>query len=343
VTPAVVLCCLAALIAVPSGAAAGVRKTGPVRASQAAGLQAFVLAGAPDSLADLQAHSAQIAVAYPTYFECEPLTGGVSGEDTGTITAYARAHGIAVLPRFNCQSGAAVHTLLTDPRVRARTLAALERIALNPSYAGLNLDLENDGAADRAAMTSFVTTLATYLHAHGRRLAVDIVGVAHEEPRHSTYFYDDRALAAAADHVFVMAWGTHWASSAPGPIAPLPYVSEVVRFLVTLPNAARFVLGAPMYGLDWPTTLARGARGGATALQYAGVVALIHATGAQPLRDRTMDEPTFTYTRAGVAHRVWYMDAQAIADNLRLARAHGLGGGVWRLGQEDQGVWSLAL
>jgi len=67
---------------------------------------------------------------------------------------------------------------------------------------------------------------------------------------------------------------------------------------------------------------------------------LARATGATPWRDRSVDEMTFTYTRAGVTHRVWYMDTRAIADRLHIARAHGLLAGVWRLGGEDQGLWS---
>jgi spore germination protein YaaH len=311
--------------------------------SGSAGLQAFVLAGAPDSLADLRAHSADIAVVYPTYFECEPLTGQISGEDAGPITAYAHARGIAVMPRFNCQHGAAVHTILTDPRVRAGTLAGLLAIAENPAYAGLNLDLENDGAGDRSALTSFVAALARGLHAHSRRLSVDVIGVTRDEPSRASGFYDDRALAAVADYVFVMAWGTHWAGSSAGPIAPLSYVAAVVRYLTRLPHAARFVLGAPMYGLDWPEPSARSRqREDAVALQYSGVLALAQSTAAAPWRDRAVDEPTFSYTRAGVAHRVWYMDAQAIADRLQIARANGLGVGVWRLGEEDQSLWSSA-
>ncbi len=78
----------------------------------------------------------------------------------------------------------------------------------------------------------------------------------------------------------------------------------------------------------------------ASALQYANVIALTHSTGATPLRDRSVDEPTFAYMLDGVEHRVWYMDSRAIADRLRIARAHGLLAGVWRLGGEDQALWS---
>ena len=319
----------------------------PARAS-AAPLQAFVLAGAPDSLADLEAHAQDVGAVYPTLFECEPGTGVVigegAGEDSGAeaaaITVYARARGIAVMPRFNCQNGPTVHTILTEPRARARTLASLVWIASNPAYAGVNLDLENDVPADRDALTSFVGALARELHARARKLAIDVDGVTHEDPAIATGFYDDRALAAAADYVFVIAWGTHWEGSAPGPIAPLSYVSAVARFLASLPHANRFVLGAPMYGLDWPVARRSARQSPATALQYANVLALTRSTGATPVYDRSVDEPTFTYTRAGVSHRVWYMDAQSVADRLRIAHAHGLQAGVWRLGEEDQALWS---
>jgi spore germination protein YaaH len=317
-------------------------------ATRPAPLQAFVLSSAPDSLVDLEAHAQAVGVVYPTYFACELATGRIAGADTGAITAYAGARHIVLMPRFNCQNGPTVHTILTDPRTRARTLAGLAHIAETSAYAGVNLDLENDVAADRAAMSSFVTALAGRLHAHGKRLSVDVVGVTHDDSAIATGFYDDRALSAAADYVFVMAWGTHWEGSAAGPIAPLPFVAGVARYVASLPHADRFVLGAPMYGLDWPAGIAGGAGDGrvsprqppATALRDASVLALAHSVGASPRRERSVDEMTFAYARAGVKHRVWYMDARAIADRLHIARAHGLAAGVWRLGGEDQELWS---
>jgi spore germination protein YaaH len=323
---------LGAPLAVPErGKAAHTSSTGS--------LQAFVLASSPDSFADLQAHVGAIGVIYPTYFQCAVPSGAVEGAPDPELDAYATAHGLAELPRFSCQDGATVHRILTEPRARARTLARLVALAGGAAYAGLNLDLENDGARDRGALSSFVDALAARLHAEHRRLAVDVDGVAREDPHRATYFYDDRALAAAADTVFVIAWGVHWERSAPGPIAPLPYVEAVARRLSTLPHPRRFVLGVPMYGLDWPAR--GGPRDPASALQYSGVLALARSVAATPARDPASGELTFTYSRGGVAHHVWFMDARAIATALGIARRFGLAAGVWRLGEEDQEVWGL--
>jgi spore germination protein YaaH len=322
----------------------------PAAHGASGGVQAFLLASAPDSFTDLQAHARSIETVYPTYYECEP-GGAIAGHDEPVIDAYARGHHIPLLPRFSCQDGPTVHAILTGPALRARTLAALSALARNSSFAGLSLDLENDGALDREALTSFVSQLASELHAAGRRLTVVVDGVTHEDPRRSTGFYNDNALAAVADNVFVLAWGSHWAGSDSGPLAPLPWVRQVAAYFASLPNHTRFVLAAPMYGLDWeqasggmavaPAGPAGSANASlATADQYAGVVALAHATGAKPLRDRSVDELTFAYTRAGVTHRVWYMDARAIRDRLAAGRDRGLKVGVWRLGGEDQGLWA---
>ena len=304
---------------------------GPARLTQA-----FVLASAPDSLADLKAHAAAIGVVYPTYLDCRVPGGAIIDTPASAITAYANERGLPVMPRFNLSGRRDRPSDPHRPR-RARLDAhAAARDRADPGYAGICLDFENDGAADRGAMSSFVSALAAELHSRRRRLTVVVAGVSHEDAKIATGFYDDRALSASVDTVFAMAWGTSWEGSAPGPIAPLAYVAGVARYLASLPWHARFVLGAPMYGLDWPV-----AGGRATAYEYAGILALAQELGVTPRRDRSSAELTFAYTSAaGVAHRVWYLDAHAVARMLQIGRANGLAVGLWRLGEEDQQLWS---
>jgi spore germination protein YaaH len=305
--------------------------------------QVFLLSSAPDSLADLERHAGSVGIVYPTYYSCETPGGAVTGAPQAAIASYAAARGLRVMPRFNCQDGPTVHRILTEPARRAATLAALVRIATQGANRGVCLDLENDGAEDRQAMSSFVTTLAGLLHARHRRLTVVVVGVTHEDPARSTGFYDDRAIGAAADHVFVLAWGAHWEGSGPGPIAPLDVVRGIARFIASLPDAGRFVIGAPMYALDWPEGEGEGPVR-ASASQYSEILALARRVGAVPRRDPASQELTFTYRAPdGSRHVVWYMDAHAVDEVLRIGREAGLEVGLWRLGSEDQRVWSAGL
>jgi spore germination protein YaaH len=302
-------------------------------------LQAFLLTSSPDSLSDLEAHAGSVGVVYPTWFDCRIPSGRISGRASSSIASYASARHIALMPRFNCQDGGTVHRILTDPILREATLTRLVAIGSATLVRGVCLDLENDGAEDREALSSFVAALAGRLHARHRRLAVVVDGVEHEDARISTGFYDDRALSAVADTVFVLAWGTHWEGSAPGPISSLSYVEGVARYVASLPHASRFVLGAPMYGLDWAGEGGSGSPS-AKAYQYDEVVALQRAVGAIPHRDPATGELSFTYTADGVLHHVWYLDAHAVAEILRVGRLDDLAVGVWRLGMEDQRLWS---
>jgi spore germination protein len=307
--------------------------------SPARRLQAYLLSTAPDSLRDLRAHSRSIGVVYPTYFQCATPGGRVLGTDVPSITDYAHEQHIALMPRFNCQDGATVHAILTEPALRAATLARLVALSRGSAYQGINLDFENDGAADRHALSAFVAALARRLHALHEKLAVVVDGVGEDNPNASTGFYDDAALAARADTVFVLAWGAHWERSAPGPIAPLATAAATAGYLASLPNASRFVLGAPMYGIDWAD--GGGPAHPGTAYQYTGVVALAHAKHVVVRRDTASAELTFSYSdEDGTQHEVWSMDATAVAALLRIAHAHGLATGLWRLGEEDQRVWS---
>jgi hypothetical protein len=40
---------------------------------------------------------------------------------------------------------------------------------------------------------------------------------------------------------------------------------------------------------------------------------------------------------------MWASNAAAVLERMRLFRAHGYGIGVWRLGREDQALWSDPL
>jgi spore germination protein YaaH len=301
----------------------------------------FLLASTGQSFSDLRAHYQQIGTVYPTYFECA-ADGTVSGEDDPLVTRWAHVRGIAVMPRLDCQSQTRLHLILTDPGVRGAVLGRLSELAQTQGYDGVNIDFEGGAATDRAALTAFAGDLANLLHGQGKRLSVDVSAKTSDATTGRSAFYDYAALAAVADTVFVMDWGKHWSTSAPGAIADLPWARSVADYVASMPNKRRFVLGFGLYGMDWPA--GGGTAHPATPLEFDDVMNLADAVGATAVIDPVAAAPHFSYTDAqGVGHDVWYTDAPTVAAQIRLARDRGLGIGFWRLGREDQRIWDDSL
>jgi spore germination protein YaaH/chitodextrinase len=304
-------------------------------------VHAFLLATTDRSFEDLQEHYQQIGTIYPTYFDCAADNSIVGSEDP-LVTSWAKLRGVKVLPRLNCQSPTRLHDILTDPPTRSRWIDQILSLVQTYDYDGINLDFEAGLATDRPALTAFVADVASRLHAIGKTVALEVSAKSSPTTTGRSGFYDYPGLAVVADTIFVMNWGLHWTTSVPGALDEIAWATGVANYTASMPNKSRFVLGTNMYGLDWPN--GGGPSNRATAMEWADVQNLIRSVGATPSYNTIFQAPYFSYTDgAGVHHDVWYTDARSIGMRIALAHDRGLGIGVWRLGNEDPGVWNDPL
>jgi len=304
---------------------------------------AYLLASTDQSFADFRAHYRSVGYLYPTYFDC---TAGadLTGRDDPLVTRWAQARRVRVLPRINCQRTTVIHRILSDPDTRARWIDQLTALATGAGYDGVSLDFEAGAPGDRDALSSFVEDLAARLHASGELLSIAVSPKVKDIPAHPrSGIFDYPRLSQAADFLFVLGWGLHWTTSAPGSPDDLSWASSVVAYVASLPLHRKFVYGTNLYGLDWPA--GGGPAAPATPYEFADLAARLPALGATGALDLASDTFHATYTDgSGVAHDVWYPNASTVADRIRLAQAAGLGAvGFWRLGREDQRLWSDPL
>jgi spore germination protein YaaH len=303
---------------------------------------AFLLASTDTSFAAFRRYYRQVGTVYPTFYDCNRGSGQVEGSNNPDIVRFAQDRKVKVLARFNCQSTETNHRILTEPALRETWLNTIMSLVAQHGYDGVNVDFEAVAAEDRDALTSFVADLSGRLHAAGKLLSQSVSAKAKDIPNHprSTAF-DYAALAQYNDYVFVMAWGLHWATSAPGPMDEINWVRSVADYAATMPHHEKFVIGTMLYGMDWAGDGGTDQPG--EGRHYGEVQALSARYGAAPAFDPSVGAWTLKYTDdAGVPHTVWYPDANTTGDRVAIARERGLGVGFWRLGQEDDRVWTDA-
>ncbi|HTZ85430.1 MAG TPA: fibronectin type III domain-containing protein [Solirubrobacteraceae bacterium] len=301
--------------------------------------QAFLLASTDQSFHDLEAHYQQIGVVYPTYFNCLS-GGGVEGKDDPLVTGWANARKIEVMPRLNCQNQSREDQILNTPSWRTALIENLAALCREHGYEGIQVDFEDAPSSDRNAFTSFITALAEKLHSQGDKVSTIVTAKYYNVPTGRAAMYDDAALSAVSDYIFVLDWGLHWTTSAPGSMDEYAWFKKVAEYTATMPHLNKFVLGMPMYGIDWPNGGGSGNPG--TPLEYEDIVALENVFGVLPEWDSTALSPHFTYKDgSGVRHDVWFSNQQSVGARMALAQSLGLKIGLWHLGAEDQTIWSL--
>jgi len=301
--------------------------------------QAALLATTDLSFNDLQAHYQQIGVLYPTYFECGEK-GAVTGNNDPLVTGWAQERGIAVMPRLNCQNPLEEDQILNEPAVQQKLIEALASLCASNGYQGVQVDFEGAQPAERNPFTAFITALAARLHEHGEKLSTIVTAKTYNIMSGRAAMYDDAALSEVSDYLFVLDWGKHWTTSAPGGIDELPWFRKVAEYTATMPNKSKFVLGMPMYGIDWPNE--GGPSNPGTPLEFGEITVLTNEYGITSEWDEEAADPHFSYVdHNGVAHSVWYTDKQSLEVRVALAQSLGLGVGLWHLGSEDQSIWEL--
>ena len=100
------------------------------------------------------------------------------------ITSWARARGVKVEARWNCQRTTTLHYMLVDPATRAALETQMVNAAVASNWDGINIDFEAGAAADRGLLTTFITELANALHAQGKTLSMEASAKVKDVPNH---------------------------------------------------------------------------------------------------------------------------------------------------------------
>ena len=280
------------------------------------------------------------------------------------VIARLKANGVLLLPTITDDNNKLVlANLLANPTSRSNIVQTIKALVLKYNYDGIDLDFETfytqDGRSSWAALKpnwiAFIKELSTALHDQGKLLSVTTPpDFAPETKRAGNWIYSWAEIGPLIDRLRIMAYD--FSTTLPGPIGPLPWTEDGVKYAITQMPASKVFLGIPGYGRDWITKVEGVCPKDFTSSVVVGAKAavvmreapnLAASNNALPTYNTTNAESTFTYKKTYVdptnsasfctaSRTVWYPDERSYAARTNLVGKYRLGGiAVWTFGMEN--------
>lgn len=299
-----------------------------------------------------------------------------------TLIAEAKRKKVKVYPSIlsYAQTGAeqnSVYILLAQKKKRQQHVKDIVALVKKNKFDGIDIDYENKLADVRPYFSIFLNELGTALRKDGKKLICTVEARTPPESKYATtskevlsrveYANDYKMIGKYCDQVRIMAYDQGLddqnlvnQNKLQGiiyrPVADIEWVEKIMTLALEDIPAKKLVVGIPTYGYKYEiipataTSSVRSPRIGAMNFNY--ITELLSALQIQPMRN-VAGELSFTYsTSTGVngeqfdATRqflVWYSDAQAIADKVRLAKLYKLAGvALFKVdGGNDPLMWDI--
>ena len=301
----------------------------------------FYVSWDANSRASLGHNLKDIDVVSPQWVALKGSLGDIAFTDDpqGAALIASAAKPLPVLPLVHNSanevfSAKQADELLASPAARAKLIDNLVKLARARGFAGYVFDLENFSDASMRAYPGFIAQARAALKPYGREVWVTAPFASEEWPL--------AALQRASDTVVLMAYDQHYGGGDPGPPAGQDWFESNLAKRFRSLDPARTVVALGAYGYDWTAKDKQGPAN-ARAVTFHEAMVVARDSGAVVSSDPASLNPTFAYVDdQGRDHSVWFLDAVSAFDQLRAADAwRPRGYGLWRLGSEDPGVWSV--
>ncbi len=315
----------------------------------------FYLVGSPDSYQSFVQHADEISIICPDVYQIDSV-GVITGEVDRRISELAKKKGIKVMPLFATFDQRGIHALLTSDAARKEAIRLMLFYARQFNYYGWQFDIENVYFTDKDAYTSFFRQTADSLHKYGFAISSAVVKSEQPAPESANPAYhrflyenwrgafDLPAIAAASDFISVMTYDQHTAYTPPGPVAGVPWMKRIVKYMLDsgIP-ADKISLGIPNYSDYWfPTDGSRGPGSTRDEISYAAAKDLLDRYQAT---EQWMDDQQVYYSyweTGGIFNWLFIEDARSFLPKFKIAETNHLRGiSVWVIGSEDPAIWNV--
>lgn len=269
------------------------------------------------------------------------------------------------------------YRLLAQRKKRQTHVKEIVTLVKKNKFDGIDIDYEAKLAESGPYFSAFLKELSTALHKDKKKLICTIEARTPPDSRYATtsqeilakveYANDFKIIGKVCDQVRIMAYDqagddaklaneNKSAGNTYKPVADIEWIKKVLNNALFDIPAKKVILGVPTYGYKYEiisevgTTTKKYSRIGSMNFKYADELA--KSLSLVPVRN-SAGELSFNYATTtdtngqplGKAkeYLVWYSDAEAIKDKIRIAKLYKIGGlAVFKIdGAQDIKIWDI--
>ncbi|TDW47274.1 poly-beta-1,6 N-acetyl-D-glucosamine synthase [Flavobacterium sp. 270] len=291
----------------------------------------------PQSLFSLQKNIDKLNMVVPEWFFIDPKTDLLRIEIDTAALKVMRKGKVKILPLINNINeslgegefdGDLIHRILHDKTKKERLINDIVKALNKYKLQGINIDFEEFKENSDEPIIAFQKELYEKLHPLGYLVSQDVMA--------SDDDFNIKALAKYNDYVFLMAYDEHYAESIPGDISSQKWIERIVDKTAKEIPSDKIILCIAGYGYDWQEK-----QQGET-VSYDQAIAIAKQHNAVIKFNDNSYNNSYQYTDSnGKKHQVNFTDAATNFNTIRFSDEYGLAGtALWRLGSEDQRLWS---
>ncbi|MDH3635951.1 MAG: glycosyl hydrolase family 18 protein [Gammaproteobacteria bacterium] len=229
---------------------------------------------------------------------------------------------------------------------RQKHVADLIDLVNRMGFDGINIDYEALPGEYRSNFTQFIQLLGEALQNQGKVLAVALHPKTSEDnpmEDNGSHAQDWSEIHPYVDQMHFMTYGEHYPGSQPGPLASPAWVDGVLNYAIEKRGVPvdKVFLGLPLYGEVWERKKSNQFVGVDKEFTYRKISSFQDRFDAEVKWSDPHGSPYQLFEDSrGVGYVAWFENKDSIREKLKLKAKYGINNiGLWRLGEEDPGIW----
>ncbi len=317
--------------------------------------------GSPSGLNSLKNNPTLFSSVSPVWFEVNK-DGSLKNKypsNKGEIISFLKDNNIEIIPAIAMFDHELFTEVLQNKDNFNNHIQSIVDTVVNNDFDGIDLDYESTKLSDKVKYFEFLSALSKELKSKNKKLIVTVIAkwgdnITYPSLVETREVQDWSLIQNYADKIRIMAYDyTFIKSKFPGPIAPINWIDEVLKYGVSKVDPKKLVLGVHLYAYEWigkddtklpfVPSMKMNSSGDseAKAFTYAEVKNILKSNDGKS--GTYESEKIFDYVaKDNISRTLVYIDQKGINDRINLAKKYNISGiAFWRIGGESDLLTNL--